>query len=88
MHLFADTNCACYAQQMLTLTEFSVDFRLRSNMKNVATASLHTSGSMLRNSLWPPRSQMLNVISVLRSVIVFSMKFTPAHGAVHVSSSR
>jgi hypothetical protein len=46
-------------------------------MKKVATASLHTSGNMLKNSLCPPKSQMLNVISVLRSVIVFSMKFTP-----------
>eukprot|EP00953_Heterococcus_sp_UTEX-ZZ885_P014440 8170-Heterococcus_DN1.PRE.1 len=55
-------------------------------MKKVATASLHTSGSMLKNSLCPPRSQMLNVISVLRSVIVFSMKFTPAHAASSVKS--
>ena len=46
-------------------------------MKNIATASLQTSGSILKNSRCPPRSQILNVISVFRSTIVFSRKFTP-----------
>ena len=50
---------------------------------------------MLRNSRCPPRSQMLNVISVFRNVIVFSMKFTPGdpqhssrRGAAHQYVSR
>ena len=63
-----------------SLTEFNVDFRDRSNMKRIATASLHTSGSMFTNSRCPPRSQIEKVIVVRRTVIVFSMKFTPAHG--------
>ena len=46
-------------------------------MNSSATASLQTSGSMLTNSRWPPRSQIENVISVLRIEIVFSMKLTP-----------
>lgn len=33
-----------------SLTEFSVAFLDRSNMKRMATASLHTRGSMLANS--------------------------------------
>jgi len=53
--------------------------RVRSNMKRMATASLQTSGSMLTNSRWPPRSQIEKVISVLRMEIVFSMKLTPLH---------
>jgi len=60
------------------LIDASVDRRLRSNMKRIARASLQTSGSMLRNSRWPPRSQIENVISVFRRVIDFSMKFTPS----------
>ena len=47
-------------------------------MKSMATASLHTRGSMLTNSRWPPRSQIENVISVLRIEMVFSMKLTPS----------
>ena len=35
---------------------------------------------MLRNSLCPPKSQMLKVISVFLRVMVFSMKLTPARG--------
>lgn len=46
-------------------------------MKRIATASLHTSGSMFTNSLWPPKSHIENVIVVLRTEIVFSMKLTP-----------
>lgn len=49
-----------------SLIELSVDLRERSNMNSSATASLHTSGSMLTNSRWPPRSQIENVISVFR----------------------
>jgi len=60
-----------------TLTLLRVAFLERSNMKRMATASLQTSGSMLTNSFWPPRSQMEKVISVLRMEMVFSMKFTP-----------
>ena len=33
-----------------SFTELSVDFRERSNINSIATASLHTSGSMLTNS--------------------------------------
>lgn len=61
-----------------SLTELSVDFRERSNMKRMATASLQTRGSMLTNSRWPPRSHIENVMVVLRTDIVFSMKLTPA----------
>lgn len=57
--------------------ELSVLFRVRSNMKSMATASLQTRGSMLTNSRWPPRSQIEKVISVLRIDMVFSMKLTP-----------
>lgn len=46
-------------------------------MKRIATASLHTSGSMFTNSRWPPKSQIENVIVVRRTLIVFSIKFTP-----------
>ena len=56
-----------------------VDFRDRSNMKNMVTASLQTRGNMLRNSRCPPRSHILNVISVFRRIMVFSIKFTPWH---------
>jgi hypothetical protein len=61
-----------------SLTEFNVDFRDRSNMKSSATASLQTSGSMLTNSRWPPKSHMEKVIVVRRTEMVFSMKLTPA----------
>ena len=60
-----------------SLTELSVDFRERSNMNRIATASLQTSGSMFTNSRCPPRSQMENVMVVRRTEIVFSMKLTP-----------
>ncbi|KAG5220292.1 hypothetical protein IMY05_C4628000900 [Salix suchowensis] len=50
-----------------SLTEFSVDFRERSNMKRMATASLHTNGNMLTNSRCPPRSHIENVMVVLRT---------------------
>lgn len=60
-----------------SLMELSVLFRVRSNMKSMATASLQTRGSMLTNSRWPPRSQIEKVISVFRIEIVFSMKLTP-----------
>jgi hypothetical protein len=56
---------------------FSVDLRVRSNMKRIATASLQTRGSMLTNSRCPPRSHIEKVISVLRIEMVFSMKLTP-----------
>ena len=42
-------------------------------MNRIATASLHTKGSMLTNSLCPPRSQIENVMVVRRTEIVFSM---------------
>lgn len=61
-----------------SFTEFSVDFRERSNMNRMATASLQTSGSMLTNSRWPPKSHIENVMVVRRTDIVFSMKLTPA----------
>ena len=77
-----------------SLIEFSVCRRVRSNINKIATASLQTRGSILTNSLWPkidklmtksltgvilpPRSQILNVISVLRMHIVFSIKLTPS----------
>jgi hypothetical protein len=61
-----------------SFTLSNVDFLERSNMKNIATASLQTNGSILKNSRCPPRSQMLNVISVLRRTTVFSRKLTPA----------
>ena len=60
-----------------SLIEFSVLLRVKSNMKRIATASLQTRGSILTNSLWPPRSQIEKVISVFRIEMVFSMKFTP-----------
>ena len=60
-----------------SFTEFRVDFRERSNMKRIATASLHTRGSIFTNSRWPPRSQIENVIVVRRTEIVFSIKLTP-----------
>jgi len=63
-----------------SLTELSVDFRDRSNMKSIATASLQTRGSMFTNSLWPPRSHIENVIVVRRTEMVFSMKLSPASG--------
>ena len=56
----------------------SVTLRVRSKMNSSASASLHTSGSIIANSRWPPRSQIENVISLFRSAIVFSMKFTPS----------
>jgi hypothetical protein len=59
------------------LMEFSVLFRVKSNMKSMATASLQTSGNMFTNSRWPPRSQIENVISVFLIEIVFSIKLTP-----------
>src|SRR5690625_1470854 len=65
--------------------ELSVLFRVRSNMKSMATASVHTRGSMLTNSLWPPRSHIEKVISVFRMEIVFSMKLTPT-GNKHIVS--
>lgn len=46
-------------------------------MNRMATASLHTKGSMFTNSRCPPRSQIENVMVVLRTEIVFSMKLTP-----------
>jgi len=55
-----------------------VDFLERSNMKKMATASLHTSGSILKNSRCPPKSHILKVISVFLKRMVFSRKFTPA----------
>lgn len=64
-----------------SLIEFKVLFLVRSNMNNMATASLHTRGSMLTNSRWPPRSHMEKVISVFRIEIVFSMKLTPRNSA-------
>jgi hypothetical protein len=60
-----------------SFTEFNVDFRDKSNMKRIATASLHTRGSMFTNSLCPPRSHIENVMVVLLTDMVFSMKFTP-----------
>lgn len=60
-----------------SFTEFSVDFRERSNMNRIATASLQTSGSILTNSRWPPKSHIENVMVVRRTEIVFSMKLTP-----------
>ena len=60
-----------------SLIELRVLLRVRSNMNSSATASLQTRGSMLTNSRWPPKSQIENVISVLRIEIVFSMKLTP-----------
>jgi hypothetical protein len=36
-----------------SLMEFKVDFRVKSNMKRIATASLHTSGNILTNSRCP-----------------------------------
>lgn len=60
-----------------SFTELRVDFRERSNMKRMATASLQTRGSMFTNSLWPPKSHIENVIVVRRTEIVFSMKLTP-----------
>jgi len=60
-----------------SFTEFKVDFRERSNINRIATASLHTRGSMLTNSRWPPKSQMENVMVVRRTEIVFSIKLTP-----------
>lgn len=66
-----------------SLTELSVDLRERSNMNKIATASLHTRGNILTNSRWPPRSQSENVIDVRRTVMVFSMKFTPAY-PIHI----
>lgn len=65
-----------------SLMLFSVLFLVKSNMNNIATASLQTSGNIFTNSRWPPRSQIEKVISVLRIEIVFSMKFTPAVGVV------
>lgn len=61
-----------------SFTEFKVDFLDKSNMNNMATASLHTSGSMFTNSRCPPRSQIENVIVVRRTEIVFSIKLTPS----------
>ena len=61
-----------------SLMEFRVLFLVRSNMKRMATASLQTRGSILTNSLWPPKSQIEKVISVFRIDIVFSIKFTPS----------
>jgi hypothetical protein len=52
----------------------SVDFRERSNMNSIATASLHTRGNMLTNSRCPPRSQIENTICVFRMETHFSMK--------------
>mmetsp|Transcript_1819 Transcript_1819/g.4138 ORF Transcript_1819/g.4138 Transcript_1819/m.4138 type:complete len:225 (-) Transcript_1819:266-940(-) len=60
-----------------SLTLLSVDLRERSNMKSIADASLQTRGSMLRKSRWPPRSQMLKVISVPLTTTDFSIKLTP-----------
>jgi hypothetical protein len=62
---------ACRYHSLILL---SVDFRERSNMNKIATASLQTSGNILTNSRWPPRSHIENVISVFRMEIVFSMK--------------
>ena len=41
-----------------SFTLFRVVFRVRSNIKSIATASLETRGSMETNSRWPPRSQI------------------------------
>ena len=60
------------------MTEFNVLFLERSNMKRIATASLHTSGSIFTNSLWPPKSHIEKVMVVRRTDIVFSIKLTPA----------
>lgn len=60
-----------------SLIELRVLLRVRSNMNRMATASLHTRGSILTNSRCPPRSQIEKVISVLRIEMVFSMKLTP-----------
>jgi hypothetical protein len=60
-----------------SLMELRVDFRLKSNMNNIATASLHTRGNIFTNSRWPPKSHIENVISVFRILIVFSIKLTP-----------
>ncbi len=63
-----------------SLIELRVLFLVRSNMNRMATASLQTNGSILTNSLCPPRSQIENVISVFRIDMVFSMKLTPGKG--------
>jgi hypothetical protein len=60
-----------------SFTEFSVDFRERSNMNRIATASLHTKGNIFTNSRCPPRSHIENVMVVRRTEMVFSMKLTP-----------
>ncbi|EEQ36836.1 hypothetical protein CLUG_00959 [Clavispora lusitaniae ATCC 42720] len=57
--------------------ELRVDFRVRSNINKMATASLETKGSMLINSFWPPKSHIRKVIFVLRIWIFLSMKLTP-----------
>lgn len=41
-----------------SLTLLRVDFRVRSNMNRMATASLETRGSIDTNSLWPPKSHI------------------------------
>ena len=71
-----------------SLMEFSVLFRVKSNMNKIATASLQTSGSIFTNSRWPPRSQMENVISVFRIEMVFSMKFTPRDTLISILYSK
>jgi hypothetical protein len=60
-----------------SFTEFSVDFRDRSNMNKMATASLQTRGNIFTNSRCPPKSHIENVMVVRRTEIVFSMKLTP-----------
>ena len=62
-----------------SFTELSVDFRDRSNMNKMATASLQTRGNIFTNSRWPPRSHIEKVMVVLRTEMVFSIKLTPAH---------
>jgi hypothetical protein len=72
-----------------SLTEFNVLFLDKSNMNRIATASLHTNGSMFTNSRWPPKSHIEKVMVVRRTEIVFSIKLTPTRsqdrGRKHIS---
>ena len=61
--------CACGYH---SLTEFSVDFRDKSNMNRMATASLKTNGNIMLTNSRPEKVIVVRVIE-----IVFSMKFRP-----------
>lgn len=59
--LFSPRACLYHSLMLLR-----VDLRVRSNVKRMATASLHTRGNMLTNSFWPNSDDVRRIHSFFR----------------------